>query len=1348
MRRLLYLPIVVVITLLPASFSQSRVTAQVSQPDSEAGRNSSTTPNQSSLPVLTANAVSGTAVIKSGPDQALFSPLPLANVASKATNKREPKTGPTRQGKKILQQPRPLTRTLKIQSKGITLAHPDAWTAPPKRFANMDELVTVSSDPDAKQAVSSIKITTETRRSHAEAVGRLKDIAFAIGAGPSAFGIIGGWPSLQYRHMEDRPLPGDEEDRPQFADKKVLRVTTAVAAGVLLVRVEAALPSDADPGLIAEAEAIGRSLSFATKSNPAETEQEVERLRANPRPEHVLSSPTEKDNTLATPPASEEMTQLPAQEAASLPEPGFTQRVFTGGNGELEIAVSPNGRNIVIGRQSGFVTSNDGGSTFPFSGFINAYTGGDPSLAWGQSGNFYYAGIRGGCQPADATGPNGYTCSGVARSTDNGQTFPNIFNANACPNNNAMLPNLPGFCFPDQEHIAADRVNAGTGGDQVYVTWRNFDATDQDPALVCSQDSGANWTAPINVGTDSFPRINVGQDGFVYVVYIDGANYMLNKYSSCRNGLVQQPGFPAPITARNPVTCPFPGHDRCDQNPTSQMVAVDDTNPNHVYFAVGNRTSADNDDIIVQDSLDGGLTWPAARRVRVNAASTGHRVMPWICTTGGEAFVNWYDRRSAPANNNDLTEYYAGRASLDAANNLIVGAEFKVTETGDSWCAAGWPCGAPRNQSVVPPGDSESCSVQPQLAGICSVNGNRCDFSDCAGGGGVGTCQCVAGETCGGGNNCPKYGDYNGNACAAGRLYSAYASATAPPGQPPPGGISIYFSSKIVGDVPQIQVPGDVSFPDTCVGSTSSQTFNVCNTGKADLEVNSITSSNAQFVVTTPSSGFPVVISPDFCFPFQVKFTPTSTGAKTATLTIASNDPSTPSVAIAASGKATQQNISTLIADNGDFGNVCGGSFKDLDLTISNTGGCDLSISNITSNSTEFKTAQTMSFPLVVQGGTSIHVPIRLQPTSTGAKSANITISSNDPDTPAKVVAVTGHSDPGDIRVSGSTDFGNVCPGAQAEKTISVCNVGACNLHVTSVSLEAGCTDFQIVNNPFPATVSPDFCTPITIRFTPTSAGPKSCKLTITSDDPDTPMIMLTVMANTPAVSIDVPPDQSFPPEVIQTIGSCKTLQPFPISNTGSCNLIITNITTDGTDAADFGLSGLPSFPIILEPGHIAGEGDLMTVFKPTAIDRDRLGTLSVTYQSDPITGATTTVTRALCGEGVNTGARVLVTAGGVPLANVEKIHLQRINANRNKNNLDTVDNAMRLPLVTVTPTAPCGSFQYHREYGTVSNPIQLLPGSYQVTATAVVNGKRTTKTVGFDVTTCDFNPTIVIDLP
>jgi hypothetical protein len=443
---------------------------------------------------------------------------------------------------------------------------------------------------------------------------------------------------------------------------------------------------------------------------------------------------------------------------------------------------------------------------------------------------------------------------------------------------------------------------------------------------------------------------------------------------------------------------------------------------------------------------------------------------------------------------------------------------------------------------------------------------------------------------------------------------------------------------------PVATIPGDLDFGDTCVGETETTTLQVCNTTSntgpcANLIVSGISSSNPQFSVTTPSSGFPVTISPDFCFPFQVKFTPSSAGPKSGTLTVDSNDP------------------------------------------------------------------------------VNAHV----------------------------VVNVTGNGTVPDVRVTGSTDFGDVCGGTLAEKPVSVCNVGPCDLFVASVAFEPPCNDFTLINNPFPATVSPDSCENVIVRFTPTSIGPKSCNLRITTDDPDTPTIDVTVTGNTPAPMIDVPPDLGFPPTVISSVGACSTPEPFPVSNTGKCPLSIPGFAITA-GAEEYSIAALPSFPIILEPGHEAGEGDLSLVFAPDVLDRARPGTVKVTYVSDSITGATTDFTRALCGEGVRTGARVLVTGGGIPLASVEQIKLLRINANRNRTLLDTVDTARNLTLQTVVPPSPCGSFQYHREYGTVSNPIQLLPGSYQVTATAIVNGRRMRKTVGFDVTTCGFNPTIVVN--
>ena len=966
--------------------------------------------------------------------------------------------------------------------------------------------------------------------------------------------------------------------------------------------------------------------------------------------------------------------------------------------------------------------------------------------------------------------PNGMDCTGMSRSDDDGVTFqtntvnPAVVCIGAAPGGS---PANPGQCFPDQEHIAADRVNAGSAAnnDQVYSTWRNFTPTGQNAALVCSQDSGVTWTAPFEIGANEFfPRITVGQDGFVYVAsYNNLGMFRLYKYTSCANGLGLVAGFPVNVAARVAYDCPFAGHDRCDQNPTSQTVAVDDTDPNHVYYAYVEDAAAAGSDsnVFVRDSVNGGQAWPAARVVQANAAVDARRVMPWLCATGGDAVVTWYEQRQPVPS--DVTDFFGGHIGLDGGGNLVSRETFRISEVPDSWCGIGWPCSTRwGNTDTQTSNASEACPVQPQLAGRCGDgdnpnvtpdSGNLCDFSDDDG---VTFTSCLTAATSPSGNNelclpgggCPKYGDYSGVACTGGKLFAAWASAASPPGVPPaaPARPGVLFDVvNLDVQMPVITVPGAVTLPGACVGSTSVATLEVCNTGAENLQVDVITSDNPQFAVTLPSSGFPVTISPDFCFPFQVRFTPTGIGPASATLTIPSNDPSRPEIEVEASGRGGEPNVATLIANNGSFGDVCRDSFKDLDLTISNTGACDLVVTLVSSDSADFVVAGTVAFPLTISPGNSLQVPIRFAPTTLGLENGTIRVDSNDPQTPARNVAVSGNVPPGDIRVTGSTDFGDVCGGTLAEKSVTVCNLGTCALAVTSVAFNPACADFTLVDNPFPATLPPGACQSVVVSFTPTSPGPKSCTLVVTSDDPDTPMVSRAVTANTPAVSIDVPPDQGFPATVVQTVGACRSALPFPVSNTGQCRLTITDLAITA-GSGEFSTSGLPSFPIILDPGDVAGEGDLALVFTPAVLDRDRLGTVRTTYVSNPITGATTSVDRALCGEGVQTGARVLVRAAGVPLAAVEQIRLNRVNANRNRPMVDTVDNARDLSLQTVTPAAPCGSFQYHREYGTVSNPIQLLPGSYEVTVTAIVNGRRMRKTIAFDVDTCGFNPTIVVD--
>ncbi len=437
-------------------------------------------------------------------------------------------------------------------------------------------------------------------------------------------------------------------------------------------------------------------------------------------------------------------------------------------------------------------------------------------------------------------------------------------------------------------------------------------------------------------------------------------------------------------------------------------------------------------------------------------------------------------------------------------------------------------------------------------------------------------------------------------------------------------GRGVFELSAPNGPVIAVNAEDGLDFGTGCLGNKERLTIQVFNVGSSNLLINSVARlmGSTDFSVR-PAPATPLIISPDAEVDFTVEYNPATRGPQQVTIRIASSDPGAPYLDLTATGFGTNAVINTLIADNGNFGDVCLGTFKDLDLTLANSGACDLIISNITSSASQFLVAGVTNFPLVIHPGDTLAAPIRFQPTSLGNKSGLITITSNDPIFPNRFVSVSGNVPSGVIRITGSTDFGDVCAGTLAEKTLSICNVGLCDLHVSSVSFVPPCPDFTLINNPFPATVSPDSCLDVVIRLTPTSCGPKSCTLVIVSDDPASRTNTFTVTANTPCPQIDVPPDLAFAPEVIQSVGACQSLLPFPISNKGNCNLVIASIVIGGADTGDFALSGLPSFPVILEPGHLVGEGDLNVVFAPTQVDRDRLATITVTYVADPITGAT-----------------------------------------------------------------------------------------------------------------------------
>ncbi len=577
-----------------------------------------------------------------------------------------------------------------VISPGITLDAPSAWEARRDTAATwlLERRI-------AGKIEATMIVRVEQRRNQAEAVRRLAEID-AEYEPEAEFRTHQGWPALErkIRLPLERPDHEDPHEIRPAADGNILtwRVTTAVAAAASLVHLHTVLDPDADVELADEALRIGRSLNVPAGPGRAVT------LPPRPRPKEPRAYASKATKRHAATGAAPKMVN---------------------GQGEIEAAISKNGKSILTIATCVMSYSTDGGSTFrtvaPAPGAALDFLG-DCSVAWGPSGAFYRSALH---------------TSSIAlyRSGDLTLGFPYI--GLAVERTERI----------DQPHIAADRWHPSkTGkGDRVYVVWQ--EAPQWNARIACSSNSGATWGEPADAysGTVGYPRVAVGRDGMVYVVSRAGRNINIAKFSDCDAGLVGQRGFPVAITISE-VTCPMPGLDRCNNGNTlsSPTIAVDDRHPSNVYLGYAQTNGEGGQDILVARSTDGGLTFHDA--VALNGRVTAKRFMPWLGAWHGVVYAGWYDRRDATPAANDLTSYYMNSVSM-VKGRLKPGTEVDLSRVADPQCASGWRCGT-RSAD-----DATSCS-KPQSFAI--------------------------------GCGCPKYGDYNGLAVSGGTLVNLWATVTSP----------------------------------------------------------------------------------------------------------------------------------------------------------------------------------------------------------------------------------------------------------------------------------------------------------------------------------------------------------------------------------------------------------------------------------------------------------------------------------------------------------------------------------------------------------------------------------------
>jgi hypothetical protein len=222
-------------------------------------------------------------------------------------------------------------------------------------------------------------------------------------------------------------------------------------------------------------------------------------------------------------------------------------------------------------------------------------------------------------------------------------------------------------------------------------------------------------------------------------------------------------------------------------------------------------------------------------------------------------------------------------------------------------------------------------------------------------------------------------------------------------------------------------------------------------------------------------------------------------------LQLTSNDPDEGTFNVALTGTGTTPADIDATPTSHNYGSVPVGSSASRIFTIRNIGGANLQVS-----ATALAGTDPGQFAIISGGGSftlvanaTRNVEVRFAPTSSGPKSATLSLTSNDPDEGSFNVPLdgTGTTAP-DIAVSPLThNYGAQSIGSSVTQAFTVSNTGNVSLVVSAPTLTG--TDFAFVSGQNGFTLAPGASSAIEVRFSPTTEGPKSGTLTISSNDVD-----------------------------------------------------------------------------------------------------------------------------------------------------------------------------------------------------------------------------------------------------
>jgi hypothetical protein len=384
-------------------------------------------------------------------------------------------------------------------------------------------------------------------------------------------------------------------------------------------------------------------------------------------------------------------------------------------------------------------------------------------------------------------------------------------------------------------------------------------------------------------------------------------------------------------------------------------------------------------------------------------------------------------------------------------------------------------------------------------------------------------------------------------------------------------------------------------------GATANQTFTIENLGDDppdDLDITSITEVGGQcgdFNLNAPAT--PFTIQQQSSATFTVSFDPSVQGARSCIVRVASDDSNEAIYDVDLSGTGTARVIG-LSPSPLNFNNVVRNTSDDLTLAIGNSGNLPLTVTALAiagAQANQFSLVSPPGVPFDVGAGSSQNLTVRCTPTSNGAKTATLNVTSNATSGSGSVTLNCTGVDPQIAVNPTSLAFPDTNVGASSNLNFTVSNGAAANSSVLTYYFSEGGSnpgDFAVTANnctsTTPCTLVPGNSRVHTVTFSPLDLANRSATLTVVHDDQDLSAVVISLSGTgrRPEITLVQPPGASidFGEVAVDTNSTQSTVT---VRNDGNGSLVIDAVTLTGSDPGEFVISNgmVPPPDLVVAPG-------------------------------------------------------------------------------------------------------------------------------------------------------------------